>query len=173
MLTGPLTFIGPLTVGRASDSQRALFFSRDQMVRGVPTALTCFFCRFPHRFHDLCEGFGCLRLSLGTRGPSTLGPRKPQGGTHPLRPPPSPWLRPWPGRRWSKALIETILINTLKIIFQWSCVRLRSRQRKHAIWAYWPQISQNKRQRNQTFMNVTIGFELFEMEYVRSEFCCP
>ena len=44
MLTGPLILIGPLTVGRASDSQSdSLFFSRDQMVRGAPTALTCFF----------------------------------------------------------------------------------------------------------------------------------
>ena len=29
------------------------------------------------------------------------------------------------------------------------------------------------RQRSQTFMNVTIDFELFLMESVRSEFCCP
>ena len=43
MLTGPLIFIGPLTVGRASDSQRGPVFLRDQMVRGVLTALTCFF----------------------------------------------------------------------------------------------------------------------------------
>ena len=47
MLTGPLIFIGPLTVGRASDnSQRGPVFSRDQMVRGVPTALTCFVVGF-------------------------------------------------------------------------------------------------------------------------------
>ena len=46
MLTGPLIFIGPLTVGRASDSQRGPVLSRDQMVRGVPTALTCFFVGF-------------------------------------------------------------------------------------------------------------------------------
>ena len=98
MLTGPLIFIGPLPVGRVSDSQRdPVFLAGPDGQRG-PDCPDVLFCRFHNIFHDLCEGFGCLRLSLGPRGPSALGSPKPQGGTHPLRPPP-PWLRPWHGRR--------------------------------------------------------------------------
>ena len=41
MLTGPLIFIGPLTVGRASDSQRGPVFLAGP--DGQRTALTCFF----------------------------------------------------------------------------------------------------------------------------------
>ena len=85
MLTGPLIFIGPLPVGRVSDSQRDPVFLAGPDGQRVPDVL---FCRFHNIFHDLCEGFGCLRLSLGPRGPSALGSPKPQGGTHPLRPPP-------------------------------------------------------------------------------------
>ena len=73
----------PLTVGRTPDSQGALrsrslgllpvtgalFFWWAQMVRGAPTALTRFFCRFPHRFCDFCEVFGCFRRRFGPRGP--------------------------------------------------------------------------------------------------------
>ena len=54
MLTGPLIFIGPLPVGRASDSQRGPVFlarpdgqiaDRDRINDGQ-TALTCFFVGF-------------------------------------------------------------------------------------------------------------------------------
>ena len=41
MLTGPLLFIGPLTIGRASDSQRGPVFLAGPDVRGAPTALAC------------------------------------------------------------------------------------------------------------------------------------
>ena len=89
MLTGPLILIGPLTVGRASDSQRGpVFLAGPDGQRGPDCPDVFFFCRFPHRFHDLCEGFGCLRPSLALAGHRPSGPRKPQGGTHPLRPPP-------------------------------------------------------------------------------------
>ena len=46
MITGPLMFIGPLTIGEPLIVRETLFFSRDQMVRGAPTALTCFFVGF-------------------------------------------------------------------------------------------------------------------------------
>ena len=88
MLTGPFIFIGPLPVGRASDSQRGPVFLAGPDGQRGPDCPEVLFCRFHNRFHDLCEGFGCLRLSLGPRGPSALGSPKPQGGTRPLRPPP-------------------------------------------------------------------------------------
>ena len=51
------------------------------------------FCRFPHRFRDICEGFGCFRRSFSPRGQGRRGPENPKGGgVHPLRP---LWLRPW------------------------------------------------------------------------------
>ena len=88
MLTGPLIFIGPLTVGRASDSQRGPVFLAGPDGQRGPDCPDVLFCRFPHRFHDLCEGFGCLRLILGTRGPSTLGSPKTPGRHTPSPPPP-------------------------------------------------------------------------------------
>ena len=54
---------------RASDSQRnPVFLAGPDGQRG-PDCPVVLFCRFPHIFHDLCEGFGCLRLSLGPRVP--------------------------------------------------------------------------------------------------------
>ena len=45
MLTGPLIFIGPLTVGRASDSQRGpVFLAGPDGQRAI--CLTCFFVGF-------------------------------------------------------------------------------------------------------------------------------
>ena len=58
MLTGPLIFIGPLTVGRASDSQRGSVFLAGPDGQRGPDCPDVLFCRFPHRFHGLCEGFG-------------------------------------------------------------------------------------------------------------------
>ena len=46
MLTGPLIFIGPLPVGRASDSQRGPVFLAGPDGQRGPTALTCFFVCF-------------------------------------------------------------------------------------------------------------------------------
>ena len=90
MLTGPLMFIGPLTIGRASDSQRGpVFFAGPDGQRG-PDCPDVLFCRFPHIFHDLYESFGCLRLSLGPRGPSALGSPKTPGRHTPSPPPPPP-----------------------------------------------------------------------------------
>ena len=88
MLTGPLIFIGPLTVERASDSQRGPVFLAGPDGQRGPDCPDVLFCRFPDRFHDLCEGFGCLRLSLDTRGPSTLGSPKTPGRHTPSPPPP-------------------------------------------------------------------------------------
>ena len=70
MLRGPLIFIGPLPVERAPDIQKdyllmttlslivtgALFFWRAQMVRGAPTALTCFFVGFRTDFVAYVRG---------------------------------------------------------------------------------------------------------------------
>ena len=75
-------------VGRVSDSQRDPVFLAETDGQRGPDCPDVLFCRFHNIFHDLCDGFGCLRLSLGPRGPSALGSPKPQGGTHPLRPPP-------------------------------------------------------------------------------------
>ena len=113
MLTGPLIFIGPLPVGRASDSHRGPVFLAGPDGQRGPDCPDVLFCRFHNRFHGLW-GF---RLPPPESWPSrAIGPRVPKTpGRHtPSPPPPPPWLRPWPGRRWSKALIETILINTLK-----------------------------------------------------------
>ena len=53
--------------------------------------LDVLFCRFPHIFRDVCEGFGCFRRSFGPSGPSARGGSKTQGEHHVhFRPP--PWL---------------------------------------------------------------------------------
>ena len=63
----------------------------DQMGPDCPDVL---FYPFPHKFRDLCEGFGRFRRSFGHRGPSARrDPKTPRGAqAHPLRPPPL-WLR--------------------------------------------------------------------------------
>ena len=84
MLTGPLIFIGPLPVGRASDSQRGPVFLAGPDGQRGPDCPDVLFCRFHNRFHDLCEGFGCLRLSLGPRVPKTPGRHTPSPPPPPL-----------------------------------------------------------------------------------------
>ena len=58
MLTGPLIFIGPLTVGRASDSQRGPVFLAGPDGQRGPTALTCFFVGFRTDFVTCVQGCG-------------------------------------------------------------------------------------------------------------------
>ena len=50
-----------LAITGAHDSHRGPAFLGGQMVRGTGRALEVLFCRFPHRFRDFCEGFGCFR----------------------------------------------------------------------------------------------------------------
>ena len=76
-----------LMAAPAATSPSPCFLAGPDGQRG-PDCPEVFFCRL-HIFHDSCEGFGCLRLSLGPRRPSTLGsPKTPARHTHPLRPPP-------------------------------------------------------------------------------------
>ena len=57
MLTGPLIFIGPLTVGRASDSQRGPVFLAGPDGQRGPTALTCFFVGYMIPIHVFTSDF--------------------------------------------------------------------------------------------------------------------
>ena len=52
----------------------------------APECPEVLFCRFPRRFRDFREGFGCFRRSFGPRGPSVRGARKPPRSAH--SPPP-------------------------------------------------------------------------------------
>ena len=76
--------LGPLIV---TGEPGTLFFWWAQMVRGAPTALTCFVVNFPTDFVT------SVRASVVSAGVLAFGSRKTQGGgAHPLQP---PWLRPW------------------------------------------------------------------------------
>ena len=98
MLRGPLIFIGPLIFRRITDDDwlslgplivtGALFFWPAQMVRGAPTAPTCFFVGFRTYFVTSVRASVASAgvLVLAGRAPASV--RKPQGGAHPLRPPP-------------------------------------------------------------------------------------
>ena len=67
-----------LAVTGASDSHRGPVFSGRSRWSEGPIALTCYFCRFPHKFRNFCEGFGCFRRSFGPRGPDG-GPNTTRG----------------------------------------------------------------------------------------------
>ena len=58
------------------------------MVRGVPTALTCFFVGLRTKF------VSSVRVSVASAGVLALaglgGPKTTRGGAHPLSPPPAP-----------------------------------------------------------------------------------
>ena len=77
-----------LAVTEAPDSHRDPVFWWAQMVREVPTVLTCFFfVGFRTYFVDF------VRVSLEFWSSRVFGPREPENrkGSHSLRP---PWLRP-------------------------------------------------------------------------------
>ena len=71
-----------LAVTGAPDSHRALFFFwRAQMVRGAPTALTCFFVGFRTDFVTYVRVSVASVGVLVLAGLSPAGARKPQGVT--------------------------------------------------------------------------------------------
>ena len=72
-----------LAVTGAPDSHRGPVFLAGPYGQRGPDCPDVLFCRFPHRFRDFYEGFGCFRLSFGPRGPSARGGSKaPRGGAH-------------------------------------------------------------------------------------------
>ena len=58
-----------LTVTGAPDSHRGPVFLVGPDGQRGPDCSDVLYCRFPHRFRDFCEGFGCFRRSFGPRGP--------------------------------------------------------------------------------------------------------
>ena len=97
MLTGPLIFIGPLTVGRASDSQRGPVFLAGPDGQRVRWSDCEFFVGFRTYFMTYVRVSVASARVLALAGHRPSGPRKPQGDTHPLRPPPPPPLGYVPG----------------------------------------------------------------------------
>ena len=74
--------LGPLIVTGS-------WFSGGPDCQTGPNCPDVLFGRFPYRFRDFCEGFGCFRRSFGSSGPSAHGgPKTPRGARTPSAPPP-------------------------------------------------------------------------------------
>ena len=54
---------------RAPDGHRSPVFLAGPDGQRGPDCRDVVFCRFPHRFRDFCEGFGCFRRGFGPSGP--------------------------------------------------------------------------------------------------------
>ena len=72
------------------------------MVRGAPTALTCFFAGFRTDFVTSVR-VSVVSAAVLARAFGTQGPENPKGGAHPVRP-----LGYVPGRRWTSVKNYTV-----------------------------------------------------------------